>query len=184
MSEKNCTPLVLIQKRSIFFPVRLKQTLNQPFGTIIIPEMYFSNFSKNVSDLFFLHEYGHARLNFIVKLFIFVSLVPLVILSLFSILILLTLPLFLLINWLSWIDGLGSLLFCFTTILITITISWASEIDAELFAVKNMGCSNYYLARTELKLVKKPNQDFITKILYRLLYPPKILLRFFLKRSI
>jgi len=55
-----------------------------PWNTIVMPEILFKNYSKRVRDLFFLHEYGHTKLNIIFRTILYFSLIPLLLLHLFS----------------------------------------------------------------------------------------------------
>ena len=47
-----------------------------PFNTIIMQDIFFENYSKNVRDYIFLHEYGHTRLNFFLRLIFYILAIP------------------------------------------------------------------------------------------------------------
>jgi hypothetical protein len=159
-----------------------------PWGTIIMPSALFEKYSKNVIDLFFLHEYGHTRKPRINFLF-YLVLVPLGLIFLASSLSTISLLILFFSGLHAYAFLQWSILLTTITALATIGISWASEGNAELFALRSMGKHNYLVAMSEMKTssVSKPKQNPIMRAFFqlirRVMYPPRSVVMFFYDNS-
>jgi len=157
-----------------------------PWGTIIMHDIIFEEYSKNVRDLFFLHEYGHTILNFIFKTIFYISIIPLLMFFIASLISLIIMPIILLLRgtepFVVSFVFISNLLLTGVTGLMVMTLSWASEIRAEIFAIKTMGKKKYLEAIEELRK-KKEKQNLLSRAFSRLRYPPHRIIMFFYERS-
>lgn len=157
-----------------------------PWETIIISDVVFEKYSKNVVDLFFLHEYGHTKVNIILKLLFYFSIIPLFLLFIGSVLALIMTPIILLLKetepFAVFLIFISNLLLTMVLSLMIMIISWASEIHAEVFAIKTMGKKNYLEAIQESKREKR-KRNLLSRAFYRLRYPPHRFTMFFYERS-
>jgi len=140
------------------------------FGTIIIEESLFSEYSPNVGQYLLLHEYAHIKQNIVYLLLPFM-----VISFLYFISYPITVIVFLL--FLNALDSiiLLNLVLGFIPFVLSLAIfigsSWYLEGRADFYATTQMGKERFLAARQEIK-AKHPNPGFIDIAISRLTHPP------------
>jgi len=144
-----------------------------PFNTIIMQDILFKDFSKNVRDYVFLHEVGHTQLNFLFRTILNILALP-IIFSFFASLALFIYPILVFLRY-STFEAIGSfigvLLIFFISSGLFMLLSWPIELHAELFAIKNIGITRYKKAINELNKSKK--KSIFSRYFHRVRYPPE-----------
>ena len=147
-----------------------------PWNAIIMSDHIFKNFSKNVADYVFLHEYGHTNLHFLLRILFYAAIVPLLILFIGSVVTLLLAPVILLAMGADLHASMSIFLyfssFAVVFALTVVLVSWPCEILADFFAIKTLGRERYLEAISEIRKMKRKERDVLHKLLIRLLYPP------------
>jgi len=158
-----------------------------PWGIIVISDLIFESYSKNVIDLFFLHEYGHTKLHIIPKIIFYIVIIPLYIFFFVSLLSLIPYPIILLLKGNNPVavatTFLSNLLLSAVLGLLVMGFSWASEAHAEIFAARTMGKTKYLKAIEELKRKEQRKTNLISRIWHRLRYPPHRVIMFFNEKN-
>ncbi|MHA1878309.1 MAG: hypothetical protein ACTSUC_17850 [Promethearchaeota archaeon] len=153
------------------------------FNLIFLNKILFKNYSKQVQDFFFLHEYGHLKMNLFFKILIYPTPFALGFAIMYNFYYLfLNTFIFLYVpnieNRNTMIVNLG------VTILVIISfiiINWINEIYAEYFAVQQVGLQNYLMILNELS-IKRPELSLYKKVRRIFSSPPDILFIWLFRR--
>lgn len=141
---------------------------------IFLHEILFREYSKEVQDFLFLHEYGHCKMNWALKLIIYPVLFGL---AAAQVVVFYYLSLTAMIfyhtpsiqNRNIFALNIGLIIFVTFSHLI---INWSNELFAEGFAIKKIGINNYCIIQRELES-KRFGRPLLTKILKAISAPPK-----------
>ena len=157
------------------------------WGTIVMPEFLFTEYSKVVQNYFFLHELGHLKFNLLIKIFVYILFMVTLLASLSGGVFLLILIITMLINVFPVSNFIVGFVYYSRYVilfgLVAMSISWLYELNADIFAVEIIGKESYLEVRDELH-AKSGKVGLIEKIRYRFLYPPFRLLWYILTRKI
>ena len=140
------------------------------FGTIIIEESLFSEYSPDVQQYVLAHEYAHSKQKSVYLLLLFMVI---------SFLYLISYPIAVII-FLLFISTLGSSILLnlalgfipfILSLMVFIGSSWYLEGRADLYATRHMGKRKFLAARQEIK-EKHPNPKLMYRAIRRLTHPP------------
>ena len=140
------------------------------FGTIIIEESLFSEYSPDVQQYVLFHEYAHSKQKSVYLLLPFMVI---------SFLYLISYPIAMII-FLLFISTLGSSIFLnlalgfipfLLSLMVFIGSSWYLEGRADLYATSHLGKEKFLAARQEIK-EKHPNPKLMYRVIGRLTHPP------------
>jgi len=156
-----------------------------PWNTIIISDKIFEKYSKNVRDFIFLHEFGHTKLNVVLRILFYISIVPLSLFFIYSLFATFFYTIILISSrtefFISFFMLMSALIVNIIFGLIVMIISWSCELYAEIFAIKTMGREKYLKA---IKETEKGGNDknLLSRFFDKLLHPTHQVIMFFYEK--
>lgn len=155
------------------------------FGTIFLNEQLLQESSTGLTDYVFLHEIGHEQFHFVPRTilfllrFVFTGIALLGVPVVFAQMVVLVI--FAPTIEIAGTIILGSVLVTLLFLIPLVFVSWLDEGRAEVFAVSQIGSSQYQNCSDEIR--RQSDKDWFKRALLRLLYPYPRLVIWFVNRS-